>query len=947
MKTKLLLIAICFAIFSSSHVFGQALGYDNNRIAVSADGNNEPDNHPEAQWPKADPDDWAGTPAALAMLAKAGLQDNLVHYSYNNFIEAPAHTSSINYMADGVNGAIQRWDFEPTVFFDVPTDPSAAITHLADEIKKSTANDPLYFIHMGPSEFFYRAVQEVVNDGNLDPLSHVQVISHSGYNDNHLRRNAHHTMAETITLSGNRINYKKIEDQNACDNPTVKWCAGSDFSPFYWMRDHPREDIQWLYSRQILHPGNKADMSDAGMVWYLLFNDELGNLNKFENFVGEGIAPEEITTPCQDFSFNGVQDFEMSQIDPYVISYKDTSRNAIAVDATQYKDQFGATQKVFDGPTGNYNITLTTLTEEDGESTYRLRIDGTLVGSFQNPVAVTDMAPHTHTFENVAIKKGDIFQIESNTHSNETIPEGNGFAWARGRWRSIDFQCLQVTANDPGDGNEDCEPEEVDGLLVFEAERFNLQGAWKIGNDATKASGGKYIYFDGANSYQNVNSAHNISYTFKINNPGTYTFKWSMRQPPEEQGTDLGNDAWFYFSNDIGRGNNGLVLTKFYKFFGRSGSDFTLIGAAEINHDSHGVSVVFPSAGQYTLNLSGRSHGFQLDRIVLFKDRSLENVPAEIALITETNTCEVDDDNPTGEEIALVDPMTTLGDSEMSIPLTVSYETVETRNIQVDITETNGTVIKSATVEVEAGTGQTDITVDLDAPLVWDRSYLIVASIKSIADDSTIREGLGSFSVVADKALTTIEIIDYPEVVYQTSNVIRVRYTAPLNRDVLVQWRKGTTTVKTVRVNNLPAGTHERDININLNSMPNDGSNYSWRALIRVRATSFVGNIEIVETPKVTVDANFLSVEDFENNDGKISAYPNPFKDDIKIDLPQSHSFKTLDIIDLSGRVIYSTNVEGLTDYIIKNTDTIVKTGVYVLKVHGSGNSSTMKLVKK
>lgn len=132
MKTKLLLIAICFAIFSSSHVFGQALGYDNNRIAVSADGNNEPDNHPEAQWPKADPDDWAGTPAALAMLAKAGLQDNLVHYSYNNFIEAPAHTSSINYMADGVNGAIQRWDFEPTVFFDVPTDPSAAITHLAD-----------------------------------------------------------------------------------------------------------------------------------------------------------------------------------------------------------------------------------------------------------------------------------------------------------------------------------------------------------------------------------------------------------------------------------------------------------------------------------------------------------------------------------------------------------------------------------------------------------------------------------------------------------------------------------------------------------------------------------------------------------------------------------------------------------------------------------------------
>ncbi len=109
------------------------------------------------------------------------------------------------------------------------------------------------------------------------------------------------------------------------------------------------------------------------------------------------IEPE----PCVNISYNAVNDFQTLEVDGFVAAYKDNSRNAIAVDASLYPDKFGASQEAFTGVTSYYDITLTTLTESDGESTYRLNIGGKLIGEFQNPKAVKDIDPHTHTFNNV------------------------------------------------------------------------------------------------------------------------------------------------------------------------------------------------------------------------------------------------------------------------------------------------------------------------------------------------------------------------------------------------------------------------------------------------------------------------------------------------------------------------------------------------------------------
>ncbi|MBQ4831358.1 hypothetical protein J8L84_18930 [Alteromonas sp. MMG017] len=264
--------------------------YNGERIAISADGNNQADHHTEARWPRADEDDWAGTAATLAMLAKEELQDKLVHYSFNNFIEAPPHTNETNYMADSVTGAIEWWNFPKSKFFDVSKNTDRAIEHLAREIAKSSEHDPLYFINMGPSEFLYQAVARVIDIEKIASLSYVYVISHSGYNDNHLRRKAHHTMSDVLLLSGNRIHYKRIIDQNGCDKPTTLWCSKS-FEPFEWLRTHDDPSLRWLWERMQHNPKNKADLSDAGMVFFLLKGDEHGNPQKFRRFLGDSVMP--------------------------------------------------------------------------------------------------------------------------------------------------------------------------------------------------------------------------------------------------------------------------------------------------------------------------------------------------------------------------------------------------------------------------------------------------------------------------------------------------------------------------------------------------------------------------------------------------------------------------------------------------------------------------------
>ena len=142
--------------------------------------------------------------------------------------------------------------------------------------------------------------------------------------------------------------------------------------------------------------------------------------------------------------FHSLKDF--SHLDGGDVPYYQDKRNralAIRANISEYRDRFATVTRTFDGDSGTYDVTITTLTEEDGESTYRLLVNQTVVGVFKNrhigAGSKQDMQPQTHVWRSVRITQGDAISIQSNTTTNGEIPEDGGTAWSRGRWRQIEL----------------------------------------------------------------------------------------------------------------------------------------------------------------------------------------------------------------------------------------------------------------------------------------------------------------------------------------------------------------------------------------------------------------------------------------------------------------------------------------------------------------------------
>ncbi|MFK7768066.1 MAG: hypothetical protein AB8B55_12655 [Mariniblastus sp.] len=77
------------------------------------------------------------------------------------------------------------------------------------------------------------------------------------------------SISDAISLSQGKLNYKRIKDQNGDWDPDVLWNSKKDYRPYHWMRDDKREAFQWLYTRVQAHEYGKADVSDAGLMYWL------------------------------------------------------------------------------------------------------------------------------------------------------------------------------------------------------------------------------------------------------------------------------------------------------------------------------------------------------------------------------------------------------------------------------------------------------------------------------------------------------------------------------------------------------------------------------------------------------------------------------------------------------------------------------------------------------
>ncbi|MBM1105868.1 hypothetical protein JQC67_06950 [Aurantibacter crassamenti] len=149
-----------------------------------------------------------------------------------------------------------------------------------------------------------------------------------------------------------------------------------------------------------------------------------------------------IQTTTTKVVYNALEDFEFKADDNSVPFYRDSVRNALAINAVDYKGVFSSATVKFTGESGNYDVKFTSLMELDGESTYKIIVNGKEIGAFQNPETTIDYEVNTYTLENVQLEKGQDITIKFNSHSNDKIPEGDGFAYSRGRWTGIEFQSV-------------------------------------------------------------------------------------------------------------------------------------------------------------------------------------------------------------------------------------------------------------------------------------------------------------------------------------------------------------------------------------------------------------------------------------------------------------------------------------------------------------------------
>ena len=245
-----------------------------------------------------------------------------------------------------------------------------------------------------------------------------------------------------------------------------------------WFNSRTGDGLDGLLKTGSVNAGRKVEVAAPDKNDWLLVIKGSGRLELTSD---QPPLPDVVPTAEGAIILKAVRDFQIVSADGFVPAYKDGGHDALAINPGEYKDKFAAAETKFTGETGVYDITLTTMVETDGESTYKLLIGGKLVGQFTNPKTSVDYKPTPKTWKNVSVDKGAMIRVEFNTATNSNQKSGR-IPYARGRWIALTFTA-------PGAKKEKAKMrdtissssieagifEETGGLVAVAAEHFAVQ----------------------------------------------------------------------------------------------------------------------------------------------------------------------------------------------------------------------------------------------------------------------------------------------------------------------------------------------------------------------------------------------------------------------------------------------------------------------------------------
>jgi hypothetical protein len=174
-------------------------------------------------------------------------------------------------MTTSVLDGAEKFGFNRLKFYDSQTNLSGLIANLKKEIEASSSTNRLHILAAGPMEVLWRAV----NASARSKRQYVTIISHSPWNNRH---------RDTPLLRHTDSHLKQLG---------VKWMQIAkqepvlhtpDWSPWTWLQNAADHRLPWVHERMRLT--GKADVSDAGMCYYLLTNDQNTTPAKLRAFFG-------------------------------------------------------------------------------------------------------------------------------------------------------------------------------------------------------------------------------------------------------------------------------------------------------------------------------------------------------------------------------------------------------------------------------------------------------------------------------------------------------------------------------------------------------------------------------------------------------------------------------------------------------------------------------------
>ncbi|WP_071341811.1 Ig-like domain-containing protein [Maribacter sp. 1_2014MBL_MicDiv] len=202
--------------------------------------------------------------------------------------------------------------------------------------------------------------------------------------------------------------------------------------------------------------------------------------------------------------------------------------------------------------------------------------------------------------------------------------------------------------------------EEQNGIAILELDS-KISGSWRK-ESTSGASGGSALTYRGSN-YFNSPGNSTITYKVKINSSGTYRFIWRNKISviASHNASTEHNDSWLKINASNFYGQKGS--SRIYP--GGSGKTPTPEGASSggwfkvytntidwsystktSDNDAHAVYATFNNAGVYNIQVSARSNGHTIDRMVLYKESSYSAAQAE-SLSRSVTSCDGGTTTPT------------------------------------------------------------------------------------------------------------------------------------------------------------------------------------------------------------------------------------------------------------------------------------------------------------